>query len=353
MVSFPMCCALLLISLQTLVVAIRLGDDDKVTTTEAPAVTTAAEAGSAVTTTSEAAGVTTAAAPAVTTAQPSLAIDASAPKADCAAHSKNTEYSCSQKNRAYCHENDTGPDMNCTRNDERCVWARNVDGPYIPCCEKTHMFEMLVWFRNLIQKHGHENPNFWWIPVYGTLLAMYRDCDLIDWDTDVDIAVPYDQVDWLDALLKAHTSEASPPYSFWGRGEKMARLYLSEIDTAHIDIWYALNGTDAGPNGTFAVMMTEGYEGHNDGLDSSNVFPISDMDSKECCLQHECFPCPAKVTPLLDKWWPTGWGVPGYTKADPALVESLGKAKGVANAIADTVPTFMLREILTGNTSFS
>eukprot|EP00927_Polykrikos_kofoidii_P061900 TRINITY_DN56724_c0_g1_i1.p1 TRINITY_DN56724_c0_g1~~TRINITY_DN56724_c0_g1_i1.p1 ORF type:complete len:373 (+),score=32.92 TRINITY_DN56724_c0_g1_i1:100-1218(+) len=353
-------CFLLTGTLQLSVLAILLVDDGDITTIAALGNTTTPSVPSATTTANAAVLTTTEAASlaGITTESSALAANAgttteglaaSAPKAVCPPRSEEAQFLCSPENRALCHEADSGPDQHCTRNDERCVWEVNSAGPFIPCCEKRLMFELFVWFRDLILKHGPENPDFWYIPVYGSLLAMYRNCDLIDHDTDIDITVPYDQMDWLDKILQENVNSVSPSYSWSGKGDTMSRIFLSDINGAHIDIWYALNGTAAGPNGTFSIMMTEDYEGHNDGLESSWVFPIADVDSRECCLQHECFPCPAKTTDLLDKWWPFGWGSPDYTKGDPALFDSSVKSAGTAEAITDTLPTFMLEKALRSN----
>jgi hypothetical protein len=219
-------------------------------------------------------------------------------------------FQCSEENRALCHKGDKGPNMACSRDHERCEWDERIEGPYMPCCEKKLLFELFIWFRNLMSAYKDENPDFWYIPVYGSLLAARRNCDLIDHDTDVDIVVPHEHIEWMDKILAKHVEDVSPKIDWGGAGKTLSRLYISTANHVHIDIWYAktTNETLEISAGSVAREYSTNF---NDTFDKSLVFPI---DDGACCFQEECFPCPAKPKALLDRWFPKGWQKPEMQK---------------------------------------
>lgn len=224
-------------------------------------------------------------------------------------------FTCSETNRALCHLGDTANNQNCSRSQPRCDWDlfwNKLDGPYVPCCEKRHLFDLFVWFRNLIDANKYSNPDFWYSPSHGTLLASQRDNDLINYDTDIDIVVPYEHVCWLDRLIRQQVGSVDPPYGWSGSGETNSRLYASAENEVHIDIWYAhgsqpLNGSR--PE-RFSIK-DDNYPFYDEVL-TSWFFPLQD---KRCCLQQECFSCPRNPEALLDHWFPTGWRKPGILKS--------------------------------------
>lgn len=173
----------------------------------------------------------------------------------------------------------------CSRKRPRCkkhLFEGKVNGPWIPCCEKHNLFELLVWFHNVVRDHidsrGH---GFWYSIAFGTLLASVRDGDLIDWDTDIDVVVPSEKLPWLQQLLQSAADLEDPPYSLSQneyRGVTVLRLLLSDTNQAHMDIW-AADGFDPRDPRPCVRMGRELYP-------AFSAFPL-----QPCRLQKVVFPC--------------------------------------------------------------
>lgn len=212
-------------------------------------------------------------------------------------------FECSDKNRAPCRKGATAQN-DCTRRAERCdcdLFEGKLDGPWIPCCEKRSLFEMLQWFDNLVAPHVNRGgEGFWYSIIYGTAIAAVRDQALIDWDTDIDIAVPKEKKSWLLNLIRDKVHTVDPPYHIGDDGDIM-RLHLSEKNLVHIDVWLVDNTTHGGmcPQLQEVTWLPGQY------------FPLSD-----CTLHGSQFPCFLDTTRHLDYLYKKDWRHKAKDKSD-------------------------------------
>lgn len=214
------------------------------------------------------------------------------------------------------------------------LFKNKVQGPWIPCCEKQQFHLMLQWYHDVVQSHiGDE---FWYALVDGTLLGAVRDGDMIDWDTDMDIAVPKESMSWLRPLLEEAAAKEDPPYYLsWDvidSGTHPLRLHMSKDNTAHVDIWPSegLNqtcvkiGPTASPNFGF--------------------FPL-----QNCTLGNSQFPCPNNAEKFLEYWYGDNWNQHGTNKGnsaspslpadcahfEPMLTQTASKARDLSSEVPE------------------
>jgi len=186
----------------------------------------------------------------------------------------------------------------CGRASPRCVWSYKdrVSGPWMPCCEKRQYHELLRWFHNVVQSHiGDE---FWYALVYGTLLGSTRQGEMIDWDTDLDIAVPKEGISWLEGLLKEAGAKEDPPYYVTlDLRIPPLRLHMSRDNAAHVDIW----PTEVDPEylkiGGHAPSPNFGF------------FPL-----QQCPFGNRQFPCPNNKEKFLQYKYGDSWQQSGTCK---------------------------------------
>jgi len=171
---------------------------------------------------------------------------------------------------------------------------------------------MLTWFHTRVQPHIDTKPDgFWYSLVFGTLLGSARNGDMIDWDTDMDIAVPQEKIAWLHKLLQdaAEKEEGLPRYTaklnkYCGQVHHgtfhhvpcvpVLRLAMSAVNDAHIDIWGAVFDSEfqtvASQKITHPIKITNG------------AFPL-----QECPLGRGKFPCFAQKDKFLENWYGDVW----------------------------------------------
>jgi len=189
----------------------------------------------------------------------------------------------------------SGSGASCGRASPRCqtsLFQDKVSGPWMPCCEKRQFHEVLRWFNNVVQSHiGDE---FWYALVYGTLLGSARAGEMIDYDTDIDIAVPSGSISWLEGLLKEEGAKEDPPYSVSLdslHGIHAIRLHMSLANTAHIDIW-PTEGLDQ------ALVNVGGRA----PIPNFQFFPL-----QQCTFGQRQFPCPNNKEKFLKHWYGDSW----------------------------------------------
>lgn len=181
-------------------------------------------------------------------------------------------------------------------------FAGKVDGPWMPCCEKRQFHVMLQWFHDVVKSMGDE---FWYALADGTLLGSVRDGDMIDWDTDMDIAVPNERMTELVTLLKAAAAKEDPPYYLTKDGidslTYALRLRMSHDNTAHIDIW---------PSQVDQACVKLGPEIFP--FPNSTLFPL-----QKCKLGNGYFPCAKDKEKFLAYQYGDDWQTPGTNKHNP------------------------------------
>jgi len=207
------------------------------------------------------------------------------------------EYQCDEVNRAPCSV--------CGRESPRCdyhLFEGKIEGPWIPCCEKMELMKMLAWFNDIVQPHIDTKGNgFWYSLAFGSLLGSTRSGDMIDWDTDIDIAVPKDHLSWLTTLLQERVADVDPPY--YVVGGSVVRLQMSQTNKAHIDIWPA---EGIKPDEPCAKIGTHVSANHA-------VFPL-----QECAMGNMQIPCFHQRDEYLKSWYGIGWNSTGTSKKNAA-----------------------------------
>jgi len=175
------------------------------------------------------------------------------------------------------------------------LFAGRVSGPWMPCCEKRGFHELLRWFHNVVKSHiGDE---FWYALVYGTLLGATRAGEMIDYDTDLDIAVPKERISWLEGLLKERGATEDPPYYVTVdglHGIQAIRLRMSAANTAHVDIWPT---EDLDPNISPNINI-----GGRAPVPNVGFFPL-----QQCTFGNRQFPCPGNKEKFLQHWYGDNW----------------------------------------------
>jgi len=201
------------------------------------------------------------------------------------------EYKCEDANRIQCSQ--------CGREYPRCDYALyqdKIEGPWMPCCEKSEFIKLLGWFDDVVKPHIDINgKDFWYSIIYGSLLGSARKGDMIDWDTDIDIAVPKNRMSWLEKLLQERVADANPPYyvsASEAHGVPVVRLQMSKTNEAHIDIWDA-EGLEAGE-----ACARVGFHTSS----SYKAFPL-----EMCPLGNSQFPCFRQKDLWLNSWYGSGW----------------------------------------------
>jgi len=193
---------------------------------------------------------------------------------------------------------------------------------------------LLRWFHNVVKSHiGDE---FWYALVDGTLLGSARNGDMIDWDTDMDVAVPTERMSWLQKLLEEAAAQEDPPYYLsldaFGSDTHTLRLHMSRVNTAHMDIWPS-EGLDQecvklGP----VVFPNFGF------------FPL-----QNCTFGNRQFPCSKNKEKFLEFQYGEDWYSPGTNKDNfqgpglpascyhfkPMLVQSASNARDLSSEVPE------------------
>jgi len=186
---------------------------------------------------------------------------------------------------------------------------------------------MLTWFHTRVQPHiDTKADGFWYSLAFGTLLGSARNGDTIDWDGDIDLAVPQGKIAWLHQFLQDAAVKEDPPYvvrmdEFCGQDldhpvpcVPVLRLMMSAVNQAHIDIWSAVFDSQglpmslsegASPTITHPVKITDG------------AFPL-----QECALGRKQFPCFAQKDKFLENWYGDAWNRVQTGIATHALLQS-------------------------------
>jgi len=214
-------------------------------------------------------------------------------------------------------------------------------GGLLPCCVKLAMFELLLWFHNVVGDVDIHGNGFWYAIVSGTLLGAQRDKDLIDWDTDIDVAIPIKYKDWLFKRLSEFADRMDPDYMFkvipseniadtrrfnlQYHGTVMDIMFVHSFHEDHKketvvypeakgDGRYELSHTDV-PNETAWEDADETrppcVKAYEDAFPGKWLFPL-----KQCELQGRFFPCIQESEKLLEQVYGSGWRHEGnYTPA--------------------------------------
>jgi len=173
---------------------------------------------------------------------------------------------------------------------------------------------MLTWFHNRVEPHMNTD-GFWYSLAFGTLLGSARDGDMMDWDEDMDIAVPQDKIPWLMQLLKDAAMEEHPPYdvtsdSYSGQSSvdniggvrvetvPVMRLHMSSVNDAHIDIWPAVGFASPFPSTMTETPVQVGIR----TSPNYGAFPL-----QKCKLGNKEFPCFGQKEKFLENWYGDTW----------------------------------------------
>jgi len=133
------------------------------------------------------------------------------------------------------------PSFVCTVDTKRCT--HNRKSPYFryeyfgkntPVCCASHLFCILRDVVDVLEKHDLEYFIF-----FGTLLGAVRHQGFIQWDTDVDIIIPFKNIEKTHRILyeelqgKYIISDESNINVAGG----LLRVFLSETNTLHVDLF--------------------------------------------------------------------------------------------------------------------
>jgi hypothetical protein len=183
----------------------------------------------------------------------------------------------------------------CLPENMRCDWVN--DAPYtIPKCEEDNLIQILQWLDTLLKNHHIQ-----WMILFGTLLGSIRHGKHIPFETDIDIAV----IDrhWL--LMEKIIHDEIRGTHFWFKPSsninEPSRLYVSQINTVHIDIWrYKKYQTT-----TTLYDSTDGGEAIFWSIPNDKLYPY-----KKCSYNNHMYPCPFDSKWFLIQEYGKEWKIP-------------------------------------------
>ena len=159
----------------------------------------------------------------------------------------------------------------CTKDTKRCFYNKKSPnykyeyfGKNTPICCATHLYNILKDVTKVL-----EESNLEYFISFGTLLGAVRHKGLIPWDTDVDIVIAQkDNQEILKTLkdklgLKYYIKE-DIDYSIVGK--KLIRVYLSKINSLHIDLFFYKEQED---------LIIFGF---NRKIKKSKIYPLKKID---------------------------------------------------------------------------
>jgi len=190
----------------------------------------------------------------------------------------NRTFACVEKRRAKCKQRDDLVDRGCGSNQVHCDdglfrGSGPTAGDFISCCDK----------RNLISLLDFVDETFCgrvpWALHYSTLLAAIRHKDLMDWESGLHIVVHAEDMEYAKALLLS----SSRGFRIVGMDPPITRVYLSLLDTRHLDIHWA---------STFNDCTWTGEEWFHRSW-------LAKPFNGRCIIQGRTLPCPTKGEEVL------------------------------------------------------
>jgi hypothetical protein len=265
---------------------------------------------------------------------------------------KVSPFTCTNENREPCHKGEA-VDKACNRN-VTCEkpWREKHKGPWMPCCKKLAMFELLVWFHNAVGPVDVDGNGFWYSINGGTLLGSLRNEDIVDWTTDVDVIVPKEYEKFVEKALKKAIKGADAKYGFTvddGKGQEDTRRLNFGSNNAIMDVFFAhefQNSDRAVATRAYKSKSTSAFSGswllptpsipNRTEIESGktkpcvkyweDAFPITWLfPLKMCTIQGKEFPCIQKAEDMMAFNYGKDWKTPDGKKPEGRVAADCDK----------------------------
>lgn len=256
---------------------------------------------------------------------------------------------CTNENRAMCKEGDKDV-TKCVRggNCDLGVFKEKAEGPWMPCCKKYCMFELLVWFNNVVGPVDEDGNAFWYALNGGTLIGSLRNEDIVDWTTDLDVILPKEYDEYVTNALQdaIKDNDTDPTFKFFvstSAAQQDTRRLNLENSCATIDVFFAHGynasdmaeakevhknegGDQRGAFGTHMELPNKGVPNRSvqesgtgppcvkywgDTFPGKWLFPLS-----KCVIQGKEFPCMAENDKFLEYTYGKTWKEPEAMKPE-------------------------------------
>ena len=179
----------------------------------------------------------------------------------------------------------------CTPSNKRCVHVQE-NNYILPTCEKNNLVQMLSWLKNTLSE------NVVWYITAGTLLGSIRNQMHIPFETDIDIVISENSLE--TALQNIRDNIDSTHFKLIPKTTP-ARLFFSEKNQIHIDIWTSKTPSD---DIVIEYMPVHGIYNWYE-MCSDLIFPL-----KTCIYESEEYPCPAQSEEWVRKRFGPDWKIP-------------------------------------------
>jgi hypothetical protein len=207
------------------------------------------------------------------------------------------DYHCEDHNRAPCSEKGDPHKRSCKRNQLRCDKSLYQSTEfYMPCCEKTNLFSMLVSIHRALC--GQVDYGLF----YGSLVGSMKENDLPNHDAEAELVIRSSDVQKAGDLLREAASKEG--FVTTTRNGRFV-INWGSTNLLHVDIWFLYEEESC------AVVQRSDF--------FLMKFPsdmLKSLGGKECHLQGQPFPCPEQSGRVLDMMFPS-WRHDHATAEEP------------------------------------
>lgn len=250
-------------------------------------------------------------------------------------------FKCTNENREPCLAGEP-VDALCRRN-TTCdkPWKEKHKGPWMPCCKKIALMQLLVWFNNAVGPIDVDGNGFWWAINGGTLLGSLRNEDVVDWTTDVDVIIPKAYEKFVQEKLEASIKDADSAYGWTvedSEGQEDVRRLNFQNENAVMDVFFLhefQNSDRADAKRVFSSSGDSAFSAawllptpsipNRTEIEAGNTkpcvkywedaFPITWLfPLKYCTIQGKQFPCQQQSEKLLEFNYGAEWKKPDGLK---------------------------------------
>lgn len=147
--------------------------------------------------------------------------------------------------------------MACSKTTKRCNPEVKSKNYFLKDCCRNNLMQILLELPYILENRA------WWLD-FGTLLGFYRDGKIIDWDSDLDIGVLYEDFYKNEIEIKKRVQEKG--FYFTKISNNFYRINFSSTNLLHCDLFLFKN-----KNGVLKTAFDEYFSKHDE------IFPLNKM----------------------------------------------------------------------------